>query len=53
MKNIVELRNSLAANYAKIERGQISFNQAKALAQHANTLISSCKTEMEYVKMLG
>jgi hypothetical protein len=53
MKNIVELRESLAKNYEKIESGEISFNKAKSLAQQANSLISSCRAEMEYLKMRG
>lgn len=53
MKNIVELRESLAKNYEKIESSEISFNKAKSLAQQANSLILSCRAEMEYLKMRG
>lgn len=53
MKNITELRNSLAANYDKMLSGEMELKTGKELANVAGKIISSLKVEIEYNTVLN
>lgn len=53
MKNIKELRNSLATNYAKMASKKMPIATGKELANTAGKILSSCKVELEYNKTMG
>lgn len=51
MKNIKELRESLSNNYTQVKGKKMPMETAKGLANIANTILKTCKVEMEYNKM--
>lgn len=53
MKNIKELRKSLAANYSSIKSGRMKLPIAKQLSETAGKILDTCKVEIEYNKHLG
>ena len=53
MKNITELRTSLADNYTKIKAGKMGLNTGKELANMAGKIINSLKVELEYNNLMG
>lgn len=52
MKNITELRVSLADNYTKMKAGKMGLNVGKELANTAGKIINSLKVELEYNSMM-
>lgn len=48
MKNITELRNSLADNYTRMKSGKMGLNVGKELANTAGKIINSLRVELEY-----
>ena len=53
MQNIKELRNGLASNYAKMVAKKMPISTGKELANTAGKILSSCKVELEYNKIMG
>ena len=52
MKNITELRTSLADNYTKMKANKMGLNVGKELANTAGKIINSLKVELEYNSMM-
>ena len=48
MKNITQLRDSLAADYMAIRAGRMKLPTAKETTAKANSMISACKVELAY-----
>lgn len=53
MKNIKELRNSLADNYEKMKSDEMEIKLGKELANTAGKIINSLKVELEYNSLTG
>jgi len=53
MKNITELRNSLAQNYELMKKGKMKIKVGKELSNNASKIISTLKIELDYNKTLG
>lgn len=53
MRNIKDLRDEQIDAYNKLKAGKIGQSQAKELANVAGKILSSCKIQMEYNKMVG
>jgi len=53
MKNIVELRKSLADNYEKMKANEMELKLGKELANTAGKLINTIKVELEYNQVIG
>jgi len=53
MKNIKDLRDDQIEVYNSLKSGKIGQSQAKELANVAGKILSSCKIQMEYNKMVG
>jgi len=53
MKNITELRVSLADNYTKMKANKMGLNTGKELANTAGKIINSLKVELAYNTFLG
>lgn len=53
MKNIKELRDSLADNYEKMKADEMELKLGKELANTAGKLINTIKVELEYNQMVG
>lgn len=53
MKNIKELRESLGENYSKMRGKKLPISTGKELANTAGKILSSCKVELEYNKIMG
>jgi len=53
MKNISDLRESALKTIKDLQRGTIDIDEAGVSAKLYETVISSCKAEMEYHKFLN
>ena len=53
MKNIKELRDSLADNYEKMKAREMDISEGKELSNCAGKIIQSLKVELEYQTILG
>ncbi len=53
MKNIKELRDSLSTNYSKMVSKKMPISTGKELANTAGKILTSCKVELEYSKLMG
>ncbi len=53
MRNITELRNSLAENYMQMKTGKMDLKEGKELSNCAGKIISSLKIELEYQALMG
>lgn len=53
MQNIIQLRESLSDNYAKMKAGKMSIATGKELSNCAGKIINSIKVELEYNAILG
>ena len=53
MQNIKQLRESLAENYAKMKTKKMPISTGKELANTAGKMLTSCKIELEYSKIMG
>lgn len=52
MENIRELRKSLADNYDKIEKGEMTLRKGKELTNAAGKIVSTLKVELDYNKFM-
>lgn len=53
MKNITELRASLADNYEKMKAGEMEIKVGSELSNAAGKILNSLKVELEYNQVLG
>ncbi len=53
MKNIKDLRDDQIEVYDNLKTGKIGQSQAKELANVAGKILTSCKIQMEYNRMVG
>lgn len=53
MQNIKELRDTLANNYKEMVKKEMPISTGKELANTAGKILSSCKVELEYNKLMG
>lgn len=53
MQNIKQLRESLTENYTKMVKKKLPVATGKELANTAGKILSSCKVELEYNKIMG
>jgi hypothetical protein len=53
MKNVTELRNSLAKIFAELQSGDINHEQARELAKIAGKMIVSAKVQLDYQNLRG
>lgn len=53
MQNIKQLRESLAENYVKMTKKKLPIGTGKELANTAGKILSSCKVELEYNRIMG
>jgi|TARA_R110000782_G_scaffold154293_1_gene246669 hypothetical protein len=53
MRNIKELRESLADNYESMKADEMELKKGKELSNTAGKIISSLKIELEYQSALG
>ena len=51
--NIRDLRKSLAENYSKMVAKKMPIKTGAELANTAGKIISTCKVELEYNKIMG
>ena len=53
IKNIVDLRDSLAKNYHEMETEKMPLKLGKELANSAGKILTSCKVQMDYNQLMG
>jgi hypothetical protein len=53
MKNVTELRNSLAKIFVELQSGDINHEQARELAKIAGKMINSAKVQLDYQNLRG
>lgn len=53
MRNITELRQSLADNYEKMKANEMELKMGKELANTAGKIIGSLKVELEHNQLMG
>lgn len=52
-KNINDLREAMFDTLASLKKGEITVEQAKAMAEIGQTIVNSAKVEIEFVKTTG
>lgn len=53
IKNIKQLRDSLALNYSKMKSNKMPLDVGKELANTAGKILTTCKVELDYNKTMG
>jgi hypothetical protein len=53
MKNITEMRNSLADNYEQMKSKKMELKEGRELSNAAGKIINTLKVELEYNAQLG
>jgi hypothetical protein len=48
IENVTELRNDLINVYQDLRSGKLGLKEAKQTALVANTIVSTCKVQMDY-----
>lgn len=48
INNMSDLTKDLVSSYEQLKAGKITIDEAKAISQSANSIISTCKLQLNY-----